>query len=244
MKKIFIVTLLTSLIALSCGKIAGLIPQKVSRNGVNIEYTGVSKEDANLLLTYLADQNSDGHVEDYKLSKDGDGYLVKAVVQYGVGNTSKDVESFTEFACDISMIYQNKQVTMQLCDDKWALKNTVKSGDCAKFERAGKKMELYKEIELYYGKDITLTQRDKVGEYAVDFFGGDDRVTTAVDKVNGKGVFSVCMDKRYYDDKATLDAYRIVACDMGVLLGVESEVHLCDDYMKVKKVVKAENCDK
>jgi len=242
-KKLLLVPVLASLMLFSCGKLAGLIPQKVSRNGVNIEYTGVSKEDANLLLTYLADQNSDGHAEDYKLSKDGDGYLVKAVVQYGVGNTSKDIESFTEFACDISIIYQNKPVTMQLCDDKWSLKNTLKSGDCDKFERAGKKMELYKEIELYYGNEVTLAERDKVGEYLVDFFGGEDRVTTVVDKVKGKGVLSICMDKRYYDDKATIDAYRIVACDMGVLLGVESEVHFCDDYMKVKKVVKATKCD-
>lgn len=243
MKKLLLVPVLTSLILISCGKLGGLIPQKVSRNGVTIEYTGVPKEDANLLLAYLAEQNTEGNAEDYKLAKEGDGYLVKVIVDFGVGNTSKDIESFTEFACDISIVYQNKPVTMQLCDNKWNLKNTVKSGECDKYERAGKKMELYREIELYYGKEVTVTERDKVGEYAVDFFGGDDRITLAVDKVGGKGIFSVCLDKNYYNDETTVDTYRIVACDMSVLLGVESEVHFCDDYMKVKKVVKATKCD-
>lgn len=244
MKKLLLVPVLTSLILISCGKLGGLIPQKASRNGVNIEYTGVSKEDANLLLAFLADRNTDGSVEDYKLSKEGDGYRIKMILPFGFGNTTSDIEEMTEFACDISIsVYSKKDVTIDVCDNKFNVKNTMKSGGCDQFEMIGKEMKKYGEIELYYGKDITSKEREDVGKYVMDFFGDDRDIPLVIDKVNGKGVFSVIVDKKYYDDDEIINDYRILACDMGVFLGVESEVHLCDGYMKPQKVIKAEKCD-
>lgn len=242
MKKLLSVTVITALIAVSCG----FLPKKAEKNGIRIEYTkDVAKEDVDKLLDFLAGNNEDGTVKDFKLSKEGDGFRIKMVVKSGFANDSKNVELMTDFACEISKdVYGGKMVNLDLCDDHFNLQLSLKSENCEQFEMFDKEMVQLGELELYYGESITKKQQEDVGDYLVDFFGDEDRKTFVIDKVDGKGVLSIVVtNKKYYNDDEVLDVYRVVACDIGKLLGYTAEIHMCDEYMKKQKVVPAANCD-
>jgi hypothetical protein len=243
MKKIISVTMVAALIAFSCG----LIPKKVEKNGVRIEYTKeVTPEDANKLLDYLAKNNEDGSIKDFKLSKEGDGFRIKMVTRAGFTADEKNIELMTDFACEISKdVYGGKMINLDLCDDKFALQKGLRSENCEQFEMFDKEMLLFGELELYYGESITKDQRDEVGNYLVDVFGNDERRTFVIDKVDGRGVLSlVITKKKYYEDPELLDIYRVIACDLTKTLGYDTDVHMCDEYMKKQKVVGPSKCDK
>src|SRR5687767_4143684 len=236
MKKIVSVFVLTSLIAYSCG----FIPKKVEKNGVRIEYTkDVTVDDANKLLDYLASNNEDGTTKDFKLSKEGDGFRIKMVTRSGFSDDEKNIELMTDFACEISKdVFGGKMVNLDLCDDTWNLKKGIKSENCEQFEMLDKEMVLYGELELYYGESIDDKKLDEVGNYLSDVFGNKKRKTFVVDKVDGKGRLSLVMtDKSVYEDPEALNTYRIVACDLTKMLGADTDVHICDEYMKKQKVV-------
>jgi hypothetical protein len=242
MKKLLSVTLVASFLAFSCG----LIPKKAEKNGVRIEYSkDVPKEDVDKLLEYLAANNEDGSTKDFKLSKEGDGYRIKMVVRNGYEADEKNVELMTDFACEISRdVFAKKMVNLDLCDDHFNLQKSIKSENCEQFEMFDKEMVLFGELELYYGKSMTKTQQDEVGNYLVDVFGNEERRTFVIDKVDGTGVLSIVVtNKKYYNDPELLDIYRVIACDLTKILGYTTEVHMCDEYMKKQKVVSAEKCD-
>jgi hypothetical protein len=228
------------------GVSCGLLPKKAEKNGVRIEYSkDVAKEDVDKLLDFLASNNEDGSEKDFKLSKEGDGFRIKMVVVSGYGSDPQNVELMTDFACEISKdVYGGKMIYLDLCDDHFKLQTSLKSENCEQFEMFDKEMLLFGELELYYGEAITKQQQQDVGGYLVDYFGNEIRRTFVVDKVDGKGVLSIVVTKKkYYEDEEVLNDYRIIACDLGKLLGYTSEVHMCDEYMKMQKVVPAGNCD-
>jgi hypothetical protein len=241
MKKIVSICFATTLLLISCG----LIPKKVEKNGVRIEYKDVTVDDANKLLAYLAANNEDGTTKDFKLSKEGDGFRIKMVTRSGFTTDEKNIELMTDFACEISKeVFGGKMVNLDLCDDTWNLQKGLKSENCEQFEMFDKEMVLYGELELYYGESIDKKQQDAVGNYLADVFGDDERKTFVIDKIDGKGVLSlVITKKKYYEDPELLDIYRVIACDLTELLGYDTEVHMCDEYMKKQKVVQKSKCN-
>jgi hypothetical protein len=242
MKKIISVYVVTALMIVSCG----LVPKKVEKNGVRIEYTkDVTVDDANKLVAYLADNNEDGSTKDFKLSKEGDGFRVKMVTRAGFSADEKNIELMTDFACEISKeVFGGKMVNLDLCDDNWNLQKGLKSENCEQFEMFDKEMVLFGELELYYGESIDKKQQDAVGNYLADIFGSDERKTFVIDKIDGKGILSlVITKKKYYEDPELLDIYRVIACDLSKLLGYDTEVHMCDEYMKKQKVVEKSKCE-
>lgn len=242
MKKLLSVFVLTAFISYSCG----LLPKKVEKNGVRIEYSkDVPKEDVDKLLIYLAENNEDGSAEDFKLSKAGDGYNIKMVVRSGYESDRKNVEVMVDFACKISKdVFGGKMVNLDLCDEYWALKKSIKSEGCDQFEIGGKESIKFGRVELFYGEKISEKEQKDVGDYLTDYFGRDKKRTFVIDKVDGRGVLSiVVISEEFYDEPEKKDVYRIIACDLTKILGYDTDVHMCDEYMKMKEVVSASKCD-
>lgn len=242
MKKSLSAIVIISFIAFSCG----MIPKKASKNGVRIEYSKeVSQEDVDKLLNFLAENNNDGSTKDFKLSKEGDGFRIKMVVQSGFDSDEKNVELMTDFACEISKdVYGGKMINLDLCDEYWKLKKSVMSENCDQFEMNDKKSQMFGNVELFYGEVITEKERKDVGDYLTDYFGTEKERTFVIDKKNGKGILSIVVtNKKYYEDEELLEVYRIIACDLTKVLGYSTEVHMCDEYMKKQKVVEASKCD-
>ncbi len=243
MKKIITVFTVTSFILFSCG----LIPQKVEKNGVRIEYSkDVTKEDATKLVDYLGANNEDGTTKDFKLSKEGDGFKIKMVTRSGFSMDEKNIELMEDFACEISKsVYGGKSVVLDLCTDTWSLEKSITTDNCEEFEMAGKESRMFGEVELFYGEAISEQQQSDVGDYLTDYFGSDVARTFVIDKVGDTGVLSIVVtDKRYYEDEDKLDIYRIIACDLTKVLGFTTNVHMCDEYMKKQKEVPPAKCDK
>lgn len=242
MKKITIVLALTTFIVASCG----LIPQKVEKNGVRIEYSkDVTKEDATKLVDYLASNNEDGTTKDFKLSKEGEGFKIKMVTRAGFTTDDKNLELMTDFACEISKsVFGGKSVVLELCTDTWVLEKSLNTENCDEFEMAGKESRMFGEVELFYGESISEQQQKDVGAYLTDYFGRDVARTFVIDKVDGNGVLSIVVtDKRYYEEEEKLDIYRVIACDLTKILGFTTNVHMCDEYMKKQKEVSPSKCD-
>lgn len=244
MKRFIPITICISFIAFSCG----LLPTSVTKNGVKIQYTkAVTKDEANKLLIYLDDSGfSDGNQKDLKLDKSGDNYLLKMVIRKDYDLNEKNLELMTDFACEISKdVYGGKLVTLELCSDTWAVKKSLKSENCDQFEMLDKKSRKFGEVELFYGESIPNSKQQDVGDYLVDVFGNDVDRTFVIDKKDGKGILSIVVtSKEYYNNPEKKDLYRIIACDLTKILGYESVVHMCDEYMKMQEVVKASKCDK
>jgi len=241
MKKLIPIVWVVSFIASSCG----MIPQKMERNGVRIEYKGVTKDEADQLLDFLAQEIGDGQTKDFKLTKEGEGYRIKMVVKTGFMDDPKNVELMNDFACEIqAKVYKGKLVTMDLTNDNWGVLTTVKSEGCDEFGMIDKERKVFSNLELYYGSTISEKERDDVGNYLTDVFGRTSDATFVIEKKDDKAILSiVVIDEKYYHDEEALNDYRIIACDIGKLLNMKGEVHMCDEYVKMKKVVKAEKCD-
>ncbi len=244
MKKFLPITVLVSFMLYSCG----MIPKSVEKNGVKIQYSGgATKEEAEKLLAYLDGNGfSDGRQKDLKLAKDGDGYNVKMVIKDGYELDDKNIELMTDFACEVSSnAFDGKLVTLDLCSNTWAVKKSIKSDKCDEFEMLDKESKMFGEVELYYGESIGTKEQEIVGDYLTDTFGNDVERTFVIDKKDGKGILSVVVtNKKYYNDPEKKDIYRIIACDLTKLLGYATDVHMCDEYMKMQEVVEASGCDK
>lgn len=243
MKKIISATMLVSFIAFSCG----MLPKSVEKNGVKIQYSGdVTKEEATKLVDYLdANGFSDGRQKDLKLSKSGDAYNLKMVVREGFDLDEKNIELMNDFACEVSKgAFDGKTVNLDLCNNTWGVLKSLKSENCDQFEMLDKEKKNFGKVEIFYGKDVTTKELNDVGKYMTDTFGDDVERTFAIDKKEGRGILSIVVtNKKYYEDPELKDIYRIIACDMGKILGYETDVHMCDEYMKMQEVVKASKCD-
>lgn len=242
MKKIIPVALVLLMTISSCG----FMPKRLELNGTRVEYKDVSEDEVNALLEYLDDGGfSDGSRKDLKLSKSGDVYNLQMVVKDGYKLNKKNLELMQDFACEISMeVYDGKMLNLDLCDDKFNVQKTVKAKDCDKFAMLNKKLKKFGTTELYYSDEISKDElSDLVSYLRWELDDGVER-TFAVDKKDGMGIFSmVIMDKSIYKDPEELKDFEALACEVSDVLGFETVVHLCDEYMKMEKVVKRKNCE-
>jgi hypothetical protein len=205
-------------------------------NGVELYHTeSVSDTLANKLGGYLvSSQFADGKAKTVQLTKTGDTYHFRFVVQDGADKDSGLAKSTKYFASLLSAdVFDSAPVQVEMCDN---LMNTLKT--FASVELGKKK--IVDGVELYHTAAVTDVQVDSLGSFLVKTGFADGKAKTAqITKSGNNYRFRLVVKAGTEKDPAYIANAKKYAGDMSnnVFGGAPLEIDLCDDYLNTVVVV-------
>ncbi len=101
---------------------------------------------------------------------------------------------------------------------------------------------MFNKGELYYTEGVTEDEANKLGKYLVDneFFDGVEK-SAQITKEGSKYQFRMVTQEEFIEDAnfAVIAGTMAQQLSTAVFGGAETELHLCDEMLKTKKVIPA-----
>jgi hypothetical protein len=224
----------------------GLEANKLTFNGGDLYYAPPVKEaEAKKLGEYLTrGKFFDGSPKSVQIEKSGNIWEFRMVVKQGYEKDEKVVENMKEVAAELSKnVFEEAPVDVHLCDPYFKTLRVVnfpKSQKGVAHSQYGVKL-VFSGGELYYTQPVTRSEAEKLGQYLVQakFFDGTPK-TAQINKSGQTYQFRYVVMKGYDQKKEYIDLVKQFSAELsgGVFHNAPVDIHLCDSYLKTRRVVK------
>lgn len=231
-----VITLIALILLLpaGCGEGRG---NKVTDGNIEVYYkNGVTKAEAERLAKYLNTKWGLAHRGTVQLQKKGAGYQFRMVVkeQY-----QKDQAMLNKLVLDGARISRDvlngAEVEVHACDKELKTVKVIP-------HRSDLRYGLVKDnLELYYSADVKKEDAQKLLDHAAKFLkGASQDVSMKLSRRDKVMEFHLVFNKEVLKNPGTeleLEGIR-KSMEAEVFDGAPTEIHLCDENMKVYKIIK------